>query len=31
MLLPKAFGRSTEEDYWHLREHVQLRDVSCQC
>ena len=30
MLLPKAFGRSTEEDYWHLREHVQLWDVSCQ-
>ena len=30
MLLPKAFGCSTEEDYWHLREHVQLWDVSCQ-
>ena len=29
-LLPKAFGRSIEEDYWHLREHVQLWDVSCQ-
>ena len=30
MLLPKAFGRSVEEDYWHLREHVQIWDVSCQ-
>ncbi len=30
MLLPKAFQRSVEEDYWHLREHVQLWDVSCQ-
>ena len=29
-LLPKSFGRSVEEDYWHLREHVQLWDVSCQ-
>jgi len=29
-LLPKAFDRSSEEDYWHLREHVQLWDVSCQ-
>lgn len=29
-LLPKAFGRSIEEDYWHLREYVQLWDVSCQ-
>jgi len=29
-ILPKGFGRSTEEDYWHLREHVQLWDVSCQ-
>ena len=29
MLLPKAFGRSTEEEDWHLREHVQLWDVSC--
>jgi len=28
--LPKGFGRSVEEDYWHLREHVQLWDVSCQ-
>ena len=30
MLLPKAYRRSVEEDYWHLREAVQLWDVSCQ-
>ena len=30
MLLPKAYSRSVEEDYWHLREHVQVWDVSCQ-
>jgi dimethylsulfoniopropionate demethylase len=30
MLLPKAFQPSLQEDYWHLREHVQLWDVSCQ-
>ena len=30
MLLPKSFKRSVEEDYWHLREHVQVWDVSCQ-
>jgi len=30
MLLPKRFARSVEEDYWHLRECVQLWDVSCQ-
>ena len=30
MLLPKAFERSVEEDYWHLRAHVQMWDVSCQ-
>ncbi len=30
MLLPKAFARTVDEDYWHLREHVQLWDVSCQ-
>ena len=30
MLLPKAFRWSVEEDYWHLREHVQIWDVSCQ-
>ena len=29
MLLPKAFGpTSVEDDYWHLREHVQVWDVS---
>jgi len=30
MLLPKAFQPTVEEDYWHLREHVQIWDVSCQ-
>ena len=30
MLLPKAFETTVEEDYWHLREHVQIWDVSCQ-
>lgn len=30
MLLPKAYRRSVEEDYWHLREHVQIWDVACQ-
>ena len=29
-LLPKSFARSVEEDYWHLKEHVQLWDVGCQ-
>jgi len=29
-ILPKGFGRSVEEDYWHLKNHVQLWDVSCQ-
>ena len=29
-LLPKSFGRSVEEEYWHLKTHVQLWDVSCQ-
>ena len=29
-ILPKGFGRSVDEDYWHLRRHVQLWDVSCQ-
>ncbi|MGB5706806.1 MAG: dimethylsulfoniopropionate demethylase [Arenicellales bacterium] len=29
-ILPKGFRRSVEEDYWHLREHVQLWDVGCQ-
>jgi len=30
MLLPKAFQPTVEEDYWHLREHVQVWDVACQ-
>jgi dimethylsulfoniopropionate demethylase len=30
MLLPKAFASTVEEDYWHLREHVQIWDVGCQ-
>ncbi len=30
MLLPKAYARSVEADYWHLREAVQIWDVSCQ-
>lgn len=30
MLLPKAFQPTVEEDYWHLRSHVQVWDVSCQ-
>jgi len=30
MLLPKAYQKTVEEDYWHLREHVQIWDVSCQ-
>ena len=30
MLLPKAFQASVEDDYWHLREHVQVWDVSTQ-
>ena len=30
MLLPKAFQPTVEEDYWHLREFVQVWDVSCQ-
>jgi dimethylsulfoniopropionate demethylase len=30
MLLPKAFAASIEEDYWHLRQDVQIWDVACQ-
>ena len=30
MLLPKEFGPTVEEDYWHLRQHVQIWDVSVQ-
>ena len=29
-ILPKGFTRSAEEDYWHLRQHVQMWDVGCQ-
>ena len=29
MLLPTVF-KSVEEDYWHLCEHVQVWDVSCE-
>ncbi len=29
-ILPKGFGRSSAEDYWHLRSAVQLWDVGCQ-
>ena len=29
-LLPKSFQNSIEEDYWHLRENVQIWDVGCQ-
>ena len=29
MVLPSVF-RSLEEDYWHLRAHVQLWDVACE-
>ena len=30
MLLPKAFRHSVSDDFLHLREHVQIWDVSCQ-
>lgn len=29
VVLPTAYA-SLEEDYWHLREHVQIWDVACQ-
>lgn len=29
MLLATAL-KSIEEDYWHLRQHVQIWDVNCQ-
>ena len=29
-ILPKGFTRSVAEDYWHLKNHVQLWDVGCQ-
>ena len=30
MLLPKAFEADLEDDYLHLRQHVQIWDVSVQ-
>jgi len=30
MLLPKAYATSVEEDYWHLKQAVQIWDVACQ-
>ena len=30
VILPKGFRKTVDEDYWHLRQHVQLWDVSCQ-
>ena len=30
MLLPTLFAMSLEDAYWHLREHVQIWDVSCE-
>ena len=29
-ILPKGFTKSVEDDYWHLKRHVQLWDVGCQ-
>lgn len=29
-ILPKGFQKSVEQDYWHLKEHVQIWDVGCQ-
>ncbi|MEM7563995.1 MAG: dimethylsulfoniopropionate demethylase [Pseudomonadota bacterium] len=29
-ILPKRFQRSVDEDYWHLKQHVQIWDVGCQ-
>ena len=29
-ILPKGFGRPVVDDYWHLKQHVQLWDVGCQ-
>ncbi len=29
-ILPKGFTKTVAEDCWHLREWVQIRDVSCQ-
>ncbi len=30
IILPKGFGKTIAEDYWHLKTHVQLWDVGCQ-
>jgi dimethylsulfoniopropionate demethylase len=30
MLLPTAFEKSVDEDYWHLRSAVQIWDVACE-
>ena len=30
MILPKSFGMTVEEAYWHLNKHVQIWDVSVQ-
>ena len=30
MILPKSFGVSVEDSYWHLNNHVQIWDVSVQ-
>jgi len=29
-ILPKGFSKSVEEDYWHLKKHVQIWDVGSQ-
>ncbi|MEM7196240.1 MAG: dimethylsulfoniopropionate demethylase [Pseudomonadota bacterium] len=29
-ILPKGFQHTEQEDYWHLREFVQIWDVGCQ-
>ena len=29
-ILPKGFGKTLQQDYWHLKTHVQLWDVGCQ-
>lgn len=29
-ILPKGFRNSVVDDYWHLKQHVQIWDVGCQ-
>lgn len=29
-IFPKGFKKTVEEDYWHLKQHVQIWDVGCQ-